>query len=313
MSTDLLARAVAVAVLAASAVVASGEQPSLQIEVSPTSVRLGDRVRVLVSARGGDGWLWAEPTVKLEDKGPWELVGPPVAIAGARPPAWELAVAPMALGEQSLPVVAVSVRPPEGDAIELTSTDSPTVTVVSTLAEGEENPVPAPLHDPIGVRGVPWEWILPVAGVLLPLLAAGAWWWRGRARPAAAERPAMAPLPELETLLSELAGLVGRAPDDGICDRLAAGLRRYLERRTGEPASEMTSFELRVLARRRGWPERAQRLIQQVMAVADGVRFSRRPVSDDELRRAVELSGEVARTVEAHLVPADEPASAEAV
>jgi hypothetical protein len=312
VSTDRLARAVAIALLAASVVLASGEQPSLQLEASPTSVRVGDRVRVVVSARGGDGWLWGEPTVKLEDDGPWELVDPPAAVTGARPPAWELTMAPMSLGEQPLPPVAVSVRPPEGDAIELTSADLPTVTVVSTLAESEDDRAPAPLRDPIGARGLPWEWILPIGVVVLPLFIIGAWWWRGRGRPSATGRRALAPLPELEALLAELANRVGRAPADGVCDRLAAGLRRYLERRTGEPAAEMTSFELRLLARRRGWPEPAQRLIQQVMAVADGVRFSRRPVSDDELQRAIGLAADAAHAVESSFEAPDEPVIAEA-
>ena len=44
---------------------------------------------------------------------------------------------------------------------------------------------------------------------------------------------------ELEALVADLDGRVGRDPADGICDRLAAGLRRFLERRTGEPAEEM--------------------------------------------------------------------------
>jgi hypothetical protein len=106
---------------------------------------------------------------------------------------------------------------------------------------------------------------------------------------------------------------VGREPADGVCDRLAAGLRHYLERRTGEPAEEMTSFELRLLARDRGWPESARSQVQRVMGFADGTRFGRRPSTDDELHGAISRTLEAARSVEAHLEAAERgPAETEA-
>ena len=118
------------------------------------------------------------------------------------------------------------------------------------------------------------------------------------------------PLAELEALASELEERVGREPADGVCDRLAAGLRHYLERRTGEPAEEMTSFELRLLARDRGWPETTQRLVQRVMGVADGIRFGRRPSTDEELRRGHRPGprcGPIGRGLLDEARPGDEP------
>jgi hypothetical protein len=41
------------------------------------------------------------------------------------------------------------------------------------------------------------------------------------------------------------------------------------------------------------------------MGVADGVRFSRRPAGDDELRRALELALETGRTIEDFLSKPD--------
>jgi hypothetical protein len=151
------------------------------------------------------------------------------------------------------------------------------------------------------VHGFPWEWVLPITGALLPLLAGVAWLWRGKGRAVMVGRAVLPPYDELEALASELDHGVGREPADGVCDRLAAGLRHYLERRTGEPAEEMTSFELRLLARDRGWPETTQRLVQRVMGVADGIRFGRRPSTEDELRGAINQALDAARSVESFL------------
>ncbi len=293
---------IVIAVAGAAAVVAA-EEPSLELEVSPTSVRVGDRVEVLALARGGDALMWGELTVAIQPGGSWELVDGPTAVPGTRPPAWKVFLVPMKMGEQTLPAVAVSTRSKDGEVREIGAGNPPSISVVSVLSGEEEDTAPAPLRDPIGVRGLPWEWILPVVGVLLPLLAMAAWAWRGKGRSIAGARPALPPLAEFEAQVADLEARVGREPADGICDRLAGGLRHYLERRTGEPAEEMTSFELRLLARRRGWPETTQRLVQQVMAVADGVRFGRRLTVDEELTRAISMGLDSARSVEAFLAP----------
>ncbi len=294
-----------------SAIVVAADEPTLELEVSPTSVRVGDRVEVTASARGGDtGLLWGELTVALEPGGPWELIDGPVPVPGARPPVWKLTLAPMALADQALPSITVSARSADGETRVVESDGPETISVVSILSGEEDDQAPAPLRDPIGVRGLPWEWILPVVGVLLPLLVGIAWLWRGRGRSVMAGRVVVPPLVELEALASDLEGRVGREPAEGVCDRLAAGLRHYLERRTGEPAEEMTSFELRLLARDRGWPEATQRLVQRVMGVADGIRFGRRPSTDDELRTAIGHAIEAARSVEVHLEEAERERSA---
>jgi hypothetical protein len=270
--------------------------------VSPTSVRVGDRVEVVASARGGeDGWLWGELSLSLEPGGPWELVDGPTPVPESRPPVWRLTLAPLRLGEQALPPIAVTARTAAGQTVPITGDGAVPVEVVSILAPDDDAAEPAPLRDPVGARGFPWEWVLPVAGLLLPAVIAAGWWWRGRGRIEAPGRPALPPFAELEQLAAELAGRVAREPAEGVCDRLAAGLRRYLERRTGEPAEEMTSFELRLLARRRGWPETSQRLVQRVMGVADGIRFGRRPSSETELRAAIDDAVGAAKSIEDHL------------
>ncbi|HSL18562.1 MAG TPA: hypothetical protein VLB51_11715 [Methylomirabilota bacterium] len=312
MRAELRSGVLAAGLLVAASAPATASEPALELEASPSAVRVGDPVEVVAAARGGDGWLWGEPAVAVTPDGPWALAGGPTPVAGVRPPAWKLVLVPLALGEQELPEVAVSARSPGGETVEVRSPDPPRVAVTSVLDAEEASPEPAPLRDPIGARGFAWEWLVPALLALLPLLAGAAWWWRGRGLGDAAGRgrPVLPPVDELRALLAELERRVGREPAESVCDRLAAGLRRYLERRTGEPAAEMTSFELRLLARRRGWPETGQRLVQRVMAVADGARFGRRPTGDAELRAAIGDAGEAARVVEGFMAAAEAPAEA---
>jgi hypothetical protein len=90
-------------------------------------------------------------------------------------------------------------------------------------------------------------------------------------------------------------------------------LRHYLERASSQPAAEMTSFELRLLARQQEWPEDVQRGIQSLMGVADRVRFGRFTADDGELRRAIETGRDIARCLEDHLaVDEEDPEQLEA-
>ena len=143
---------------------------------------------------------------------------------------------------------------------------------------------------------------MPLSVPVLIAAAALAWWSRRR-RPerARGEIPTQPPLAEIEALLDRLGERLGREPSEGICDRLAAGMRRYLERQSNQPAEEMTSFELRLLARRLGWSESVQRGIQEVMAVADSVRFGRVPTDETRLRRILDLARDVARDLDGQI------------
>jgi hypothetical protein len=281
--------------------VAAEEPATLEVVVPEGTVSVGDRVPVRVVARGGDGWLWGDLQVVVPTRGPWEVVDGPQTVVGTRPPAWQVELVPMELGEVALPSFQVTVRPPEGEPQNVTPASIPSVQVASVLPT-DEQAEPAPLRDPVGVRGFPWEWLVPALLVLVPLLAVVAWWLRRR-RSKIGTDPAvrLPPLEQLRALLEELEARVGREPAEGLCDRLAGGFRRYLESRTGEPALEMTSFELRGLARRNGWPESVQRSIHRVMEVADGVRFGRKRVVDAELKAAVLAAGEAATELEHHL------------
>jgi hypothetical protein len=112
-------------------------------------------------------------------------------------------------------------------------------------------------------------------------------------------------------MLVKLEKRVGRDPAEGVCDRLAVGLRHYLERRCGEPAEEMTSFELRLLTRKLGWPDSIQRGVQSVMGTTDRVRFGRFPTDEQELRRAIATARDMGVAVEEHLRPDQEESAIE--
>jgi hypothetical protein len=299
LSTDKLV--LALILVAATSSGASG--PELDVMITETELQVGDRLVIRVVARGGDGLLWGEPRITA-DRGAWAVVDGPRALAGSQPPAWQLTIAPLLVGEQALPEVRATVRSADGTTREAAVSGAPLVRIASVLPAGDQEIEPAPLRDPIGAVGTHWEWLMPVlAGifVLLVMLL----WWRHRRSGSAVTEPAVAPLIELKTLIEALRKRIGREPAAGICDRLAGGLRCFLERRTGEPAQEMTSHELHQAARRLSWPAVVQRSLQQVLATADGVRFARRDSTDAELGAAVEAALVVGHEIEAHLAPAE--------
>ena len=311
--SEYTARVIAVAValtMAVAATAAADGPASLEVSAPATAVSVGDRVPVRVIARGGEDLMWGVPRVATTPDGPWEVVAPLHEVAGARPPAWDLVLAPMAVGELHLPVIATTVRTREGDPSEVVADEAPMVTVASVLpADGEVEP--APLHSPIGVHGFPWEWVLPLAVPILGLAAAFAWWGKSRRRTdGVSSVPVLSPFEELESLAGTLEGRIGRDPIEGICDRLAGGLRRYFERRCEEPAQEMTSFELRLLARGSGWPEGVQRNVRGVTEVVDRVRFGRRPVDEEELHRSIRAAVDTGRGLEEFLATREQAEAA---
>lgn len=292
-----VARATVAAVLAGTAAASS-----LQVTVPDGALAVGDRLHLRIAAPTGEDGSWGTPEVEVDVASDWAEVQEPRYLPGTDPPAWEVVLAPLAVGELELPPIGIPLRGSDGQLEKIRAQEMPTVTVASVLPPGGDAE-PAPLRAPRGVSGFPWEWVMPSLVVLLPMLGLATWWWRRRRQveTRGAERRRLSPLAELEAEAAEIEQLVGRVPAAELCDRLAAASRRFLERRTGEPAAEMTSFELRVLGRRVGWPAPVRRRIQLVMDLADGVRFGRLPVRDDDLHGGVAAATAAARELVAHL------------
>ncbi len=130
------------------------------------------------------------------------------------------------------------------------------------------------------------------------MAAAGRWLRRRRSAAPDVASPELPPRDELDAELRAVRAALDRDPPEVTCDRLAHALRTYLERRDGAPAREMTSFELRVLARARAWPEAVQRDLGSALSLADAVRFGRRPVGRASLEAAVDAAESVADGLE---------------
>jgi len=305
-----LAAFVAASVLASLPGVGAAADPALDLEVRSTGATVGDRVQVRVVARGGDGCLWGDPQVEIDPGGDWELVAPPRPVPESSPPAWEMTLAPMAVGELVLPPILVSIRSEDSGPQLVQAADPPSLTVASVLPP-EEDVAPAPIRDPLGVGGFPWEWAPPVLAAGLPLALLAVWWLRRRRRRLGGREEArpVPPLEELEGAMAEIRARVGKDPITGLCDGLAGSLRRFLERRTGEAALEMTSVELRLLSRRREWPQPTQGDIQRVMALADGVRFGRQAVAESEVQEAAQSCVEAGRGLDKELRTREEAAA----
>jgi hypothetical protein len=286
--------------IAVSVVAAADEPPALEVVIEQAETRVGDRVPVRVMARGGHDLLWGGLEVGDPDQERWAVAVKPREVSGTRPPSWELVLVPLDVGEVQLPPFRVSVRGADGGAVVAPSI-LPSITVSSVLPpEGEAEA--APLRDPIGVTGFPWEWVAPL---LVPFLGIAAvvvaWSRRRRAADGVRADTPPPPMAEFEALVEHLEGRVGHEPVEGLCDRLAFGMRRYLQRQSLQPAADMTSYELRLLVRDLGWPEDARRLLPSVMETADQVRFARVAAGDADLRSALHSARDVARSIDEYL------------
>ncbi len=303
------ALAVLLSVLAAAPAAGAPAGPGLTLSVPESAFSVGDHVELRLQAEGPSGLLWGTPEVDVSGAAAasWAVVEPPRPVADADPPAWTAVLAPLRTGTLELPPVRVTVRRPDGGTETVSASGGASVKVVSVLPPGEKVK-PAPLADPVGVTGFPWEWILPVAVAILlvALLAWALWRWRRRRRETAERQSPQPPLDELRSLVASLAGAVGSEDVETICDRLARGARRYLERSTGEPAGEMTSFEIQRLARRSAWPASVQLGFRDVLELADRVRFAKRSVADAQVRDVLHRLLAAAEALDAWLRPAEE-------
>lgn len=282
------------------------EAPKIEIQAPSTPLSVGDPLKVQVRASGGEDGLWGELKADVPEDGDWALLEGPTAVAGASSPAWELSLAPLKVGKLDLPPLSIRWRKGEAQPLEITPAETPEITVASVIPPGDQKG-PAALKDPIGVQGFPWEWVLPIAVLLLLILGLALLLRSLRRRKKLRDEsaPALPPWEEFRRAMREVEGRIGKDAADAVCDRMAFILRKYLERRSDHPAAEMTSSELRFLARELQWPSEAQIDLQKILLLFDSVRFARKAVSEAALREAGEKARGIARLLEDHYLPAE--------
>lgn len=286
--------------------------PAIEVQAPSSPLSVGDALKIQVRAVGGEDGLWGELKVESSEDGDWAVLEGPTAVSASTPPSWELSIAPLKTGELSLPPLSVRWRKGQDAPREISPANSPKITVASVIPPKDEKG-PAPLKAPLGVEGFPWEWVLPFA-VLLVLIGGLAYliwyFWPGRKKPSEEDVPLLPPWEEFRRAMLEAEGRIGRESAGAICDRLSLVLRKYLERRSESPAAEMTSSELRFLAKEQGWPVEVQVELQKVTLLFDAVRFARKPVSEAELREGLDGARVLARRLEEYLVPKEEEEAA---
>jgi hypothetical protein len=227
------------------------------------------------------------------------VVDSPRAISGARPPAWQVVLAPLAVGHLRLPELSARLEDAGGETVTVGHSELPTVRVDSILGSSYEV-VAAGLREPVGADGRPWELLGIAVAVLLFLpLARALWRWRRSA--VAAPQRELDPFEELQSQSIQLHRQVGRSAVDRLCDELARALRTYLGRRLEIPATEMTSRELRAVATAERWADEGRRSLERVVGLADMVRFARQQPVEAELREAIAAAVTVGHFVEARL------------
>ncbi len=295
------------------------EGPKFSATADKTSVSLGDRVVVTYSAR-----IPAGATLTLD------ALVTPAAEEGARPPGgavlefenpappvvkkskdgdffeWSQTIGlfPFAAGEIAVPGPHYLFEEPSGRKVELRPPPL-TLTVASRLPPGQKPEQLAPKVDkPVRIPAWPAKyWIALGAGVALAA-ALVAWLVsrrrRGTASPVAVA-PAVAPGEELRLALARLASVAENLGDDtrAFYSELTYAVKRFLERTTGDPVLEWTTFETVRRLREKGFEFPREAAFPDLLASADRVKFGKGAATRDDARAALFKARVVLHDVEA--------------
>jgi hypothetical protein len=275
-----------------------------------TSVSVGDRVFVTYSAKlpGGASLTLDALVTPAPDEGARPPGGAVLEFENPAAPTvtksktgdffeWSQTVAlfPFTAGTVSVPgphylfressssSSGIDVRPP---AVELS--------VASRLPKDQKPEQIAPKADK-GIRlpAIPAKyWI--AFGAALALVAGLLWWWiaRRRRRRRAAGVPAAPSLPpgeELRRELDRLAPAVDTLDEDArpFFSDLTHAVKRYLERTTGDPVLEWTTFETVRRFREQGFELPANVALPDLLASADRVKFAKVAATREDAREAL--------------------------
>lgn len=308
MTRSLAGIVLALAVGGVSAAQETSLPPAARVEVllEPTEVTVGDPVRATLSVdlpaaaapprfpTWGNSWGDAEIASVSE---PIRRVLP----QGTR---WQQQIDLRLFqpGETTLP--APDIRLPGGAAPLPIATDRLRLHVRSVLPEGVEDPEPLPpvaaVPLPVGRRF--WATAATAAAVLALLLAV----LIRRGRGVQSERPTPS-VPPIERFRSDLEVVLANRGEPA-WTALSVSVRRYLGARLAFPALESTTTEVRRRLSAANDPAIAgeSRRVSGLLSSADGVRFARREVTEQDLQSAVELARTTIESIETALRTVEE-------
>jgi len=308
MKRILLAPALAVLLGAASSLLAQTPVEFSSKVNGAAAVSIGDRVVVTYAAR-----IPAGSSLSLDalvTPAPEEGARPPggAVLEFENPPAptltksktgdffeWSQSVAlfPFAAGavqvpgphytfEESSSGRRLDVRPPAVD-----------LTVASRLPKDKKPEEITPKADKgIRIPAIPAK-VWAALGAAVALVAGLAWWWVLRRRHQGdLGEPAAPPVPpgeELRRELDRLAPAVDTLGGDarGFYSDLTHAVKRYLERTTGDPVLEWTTFETVRRFRERGFDLPADVALPELLASADRVKFGKGAATRDDAREGL--------------------------
>ncbi len=194
---------------------------------------------------------------------------------------------PFLPGDYEVPPLTVEFGEDQGIV-----TDPVSISVVSVLPEGAEDPELKGIAAPVDLPGSRW-WLY--AAVFLAL-AAAAWllWRRFRKKPARGEPTPLAhevALRAMSELMAE--DLISKGQAKLFYLRLSAILRHYIEDRFGLHAPERTTEEfLRDLRAERTFDDRQKGLLEEFLVHCDMVKFAGYNPSREEIESAINTCGQ---------------------
>jgi hypothetical protein len=283
-------------------------------------VSLGDRVVVTYAARIPAGAILTLDA--LVTPAPEEGARPPggavLEFENPAPPVvkksktgdffeWSQSVAffPFAAGTISVPGPHYSFE--ESSSGHRLEVRPPTVelTVASRLPPGQKPDQLAPKADkPIRIPAWPASYWIALGAGLAFVAALVAWLVLRRRRKTAvvtATEPALAPGDELRLALGRLAAAAENLGDDAraFYSELTYAVKRFLERVTGDPVLEWTTFETVRRLREKGFEFPREAAFPDLLASADRVKFGKGAATREDAREALVRTRAVLHDVEA--------------
>ncbi len=292
--------------------------PDFSATVDRAAVSLGDRVVVTYTAK-----LPAGTTLTLDalvTPAPEEGKRPPggavLEFENPAPPTltksktgdsfeWSQSVAlfPFAAGEITVPGPHYLFEESSGRKVEL-QPPAIVLTVESRLPKGQKPEEIAPKTDkPVRIPAWPVKyWVALAAGVALA--AALVAWLVSRRRKAAGTEPGAPAIPpgeELRLALARLAAAAEGLGDDArdFYSELTHSVKRFLERVTGEPVLEWTTFETVRRMREKGFDFPREAAFPDLLASADRVKFGKGAATRADARQALARARLILDDVEA--------------